>query len=120
MQYDHHTFHNLMLGKAEQSAAAIKDHVGKDPMRLKFHFMPPAYWMNDPNGLILLSRRISYVLPVSPLFSRVGSDALGRMQKVKIWFIGNIFLLHLRQVKSMILTKKADVFPEAPSMTTGY
>lgn len=52
MQYDHHTFHNLMLGKAEQSAATIKDHVGKDPMRLKFHFMPPAYWMNDPNGLI--------------------------------------------------------------------
>lgn len=52
MQYDHHTFHNLMLGKAEQSAATIKEHVGKDPMRLKFHFMPPAYWMNDPNGLI--------------------------------------------------------------------
>ncbi|MGO4271728.1 glycoside hydrolase family 32 protein, partial [Paenibacillus sp. TAF58] len=52
MLYDHHTFHNLMLAKAEQSAADIVEHVSKDPLRLKYHFMPPAYWMNDPNGLI--------------------------------------------------------------------
>jgi beta-fructofuranosidase len=44
--YDHHTFHNLMLAKAEQSAANMIDHAGKDSMRLKLHFMPPAYWMS--------------------------------------------------------------------------
>ncbi|NJJ41309.1 glycoside hydrolase family 32 protein [Paenibacillus apii] len=44
--------HRDALLKAEQSISRIKDTVGKDPGRLKYHFMAPAYWINDPNGLI--------------------------------------------------------------------
>ncbi|MCJ7665334.1 MAG: glycoside hydrolase family 32 protein [Actinobacteria bacterium] len=33
----------------------MKDEVAKDQYRLKYHFMAPAYWINDPNGLIYFS-----------------------------------------------------------------
>ncbi|MNO12514.1 Sucrose-6-phosphate hydrolase [compost metagenome] len=44
--------HREALLKAEQSISKIKESAGKDPSRLKYHFMAPAYWINDPNGLI--------------------------------------------------------------------
>lgn len=52
MHYNYNTYHKLMLDKAEQSVSRMKDLVAKDPMRLKYHFMAPAYWINDPNDLI--------------------------------------------------------------------
>lgn len=44
--------HREALLLAEHSIAKIKDVVNKDLGRLKYHFMAPAYWINDPNGLI--------------------------------------------------------------------
>lgn len=44
--------HREALASAERSVAAARERVAKDPWRLKYHFMPPAYWINDPNGLI--------------------------------------------------------------------
>lgn len=44
--------HELSLRRAEESVLKIKDDVKNAPSRQSYHFMPPAYWMNDPNGVI--------------------------------------------------------------------
>lgn len=43
--------HNSLLKKADNSVSQAMETVG-DTYRLQFHFMPRAYWMNDPNGLV--------------------------------------------------------------------
>ncbi|MCM3585324.1 glycoside hydrolase family 32 protein [Mesobacillus maritimus] len=42
--------HEQNIQKAEQAIAERKDKVGQHPWRLQYHVMPPAGWMNDPNG----------------------------------------------------------------------
>jgi len=42
----------LMLKKANESISKIKDKVKNDKYRQRYHFMAPAFWLNDPNGLI--------------------------------------------------------------------
>lgn len=44
--------HQDMLNKANASVASVGDTVKTDRFRQKYHFMAPAYWINDPNGLI--------------------------------------------------------------------
>jgi len=44
--------HAANLKKADEAVFKIIEAVKKAPSRQKYHFMPPAYWMNDPNGLI--------------------------------------------------------------------
>ncbi|WP_258881298.1 glycoside hydrolase family 32 protein [Paenibacillus sp. sptzw28] len=46
------TSHREALLKAEHSIAKTKDIARKDLSRLKYHFMAPANWLNDPNGFI--------------------------------------------------------------------
>ncbi|AGB40803.1 sucrose-6-phosphate hydrolase [Halobacteroides halobius DSM 5150] len=41
-----------LLDKAYQSIAEKKDKVENDYYRLQYHVMPPAGWLNDPNGFI--------------------------------------------------------------------
>lgn len=40
-----------MIRKIREAEAAAQEGVLKDPWRLRFHLMPPAGWLNDPNGL---------------------------------------------------------------------
>jgi len=42
-----------LIAKAEESIARVKDEVAKEQYRLKYHFMAPAYCINDPNGLYI-------------------------------------------------------------------
>jgi beta-fructofuranosidase len=41
-----------LLAKAESSTQAAAAKVKNDPSRPTFHILPPANWMNDPNGLL--------------------------------------------------------------------
>lgn len=44
--------HEQELAKANSAITAISKEVAQEPSRHKYHFMPPARWVNDPNGLI--------------------------------------------------------------------
>ena len=35
-----------------QADAALLEKLARDPHRPRYHFLPPANWMNDPNGLL--------------------------------------------------------------------
>ncbi|GAB6100575.1 sucrose-6-phosphate hydrolase [Halanaerocella petrolearia] len=41
-----------LLDKAYQSIEEVKEKVENDYYRLQYHVMPPAGWLNDPNGFI--------------------------------------------------------------------
>lgn len=43
---------NPAIERAMQSVAAAIPHAASDPQRPRYHFGPPANWMNDPNGTI--------------------------------------------------------------------
>jgi beta-fructofuranosidase len=54
-QIDHSlasTAANPHIAKAMQSVQAAAARAQADPLRPIYHFLPPAYWMNDPNGPI--------------------------------------------------------------------
>lgn len=44
--------HRESVSKAMEALAELRRNVDKDPHRLGFHFMAPAGWINDPNGMI--------------------------------------------------------------------
>ena len=47
------TEHQLLTVKADASVAEARKRLDPaDPHRPRFHFLPPANWMNDPNGFI--------------------------------------------------------------------
>ena len=43
---------DALLAKAEAGDKAAADRAAKDPLRPTFHVLPPANWLNDPNGPI--------------------------------------------------------------------
>lgn len=38
--------------ESEQASDMLKKHLAADPQRPQYHFLPPANWVNDPNGPI--------------------------------------------------------------------
>lgn len=44
--------HVEALARAESSVAKVSGQVAWDPMRMRYHLMAPAYWINDPCGLV--------------------------------------------------------------------
>ncbi len=52
------TQHQQFIAKANASVQAARARIAQDdPHRPRFHFLPPANWMNDPNGFIQWKRR---------------------------------------------------------------
>ncbi len=44
--------HETLLRKADEEIAKVFNRASACHHRLGYHIMAPAYWMNDPNGLI--------------------------------------------------------------------
>src|SRR5690554_4234227 len=51
MRYNEKPTYESLLQKADASVSQAIPKVD-DTYRLQYHFMPQAYWMNDPNGLV--------------------------------------------------------------------
>lgn len=65
--------HQRLVKKAEESINKVKDEVAKDSYRLKYHFMAPAYWINDPNGLIYFNGKYHMFYQCNPYAPRWGT-----------------------------------------------
>jgi len=48
----HNTIQNPAIEQAMAAVAAAVPKAQSDPRRPRYHFLPPANWMNDPNGTI--------------------------------------------------------------------
>jgi sucrose-6-phosphate hydrolase SacC (GH32 family) len=46
--------------------------VGRDLYRPKFHFLPPAQWMNDPNGTIYFKKEFHIFFQFNPYGDKWG------------------------------------------------
>jgi beta-fructofuranosidase len=65
---------NPAIAAAMEGVSAATARVSSDPMRPQYHFMPPAQWMNDPNGPILYKGRYHIFYQHNPY-----GDAWGNM-----------------------------------------
>ena len=53
---------------------ATRERLSHDPHRPRYHFLPPANWMNDPNGLIHWRGRYHLFYqhnPLAPVFGTI-------------------------------------------------
>lgn len=65
------------LTAIETYEAVQKPLCDKDPWRLGFHIMPPAGWLNDPNGLCWFDGRYYVFFQYSPFTPRGGMKCWG-------------------------------------------
>lgn len=64
--------HNEALNKADLEVASKMSAAGECPYRLKYHFMPPIGWMNDPNGFVQFDGEYHLFFQFNPYSSTWG------------------------------------------------
>lgn len=57
------------INRAQQEIEGKKDAVQKGKMRQRYHFMPQAGWLNDPNGLIWYKGKYHFFFQCNPYSS---------------------------------------------------
>ena len=60
-----------------EDAKRMRQKMAEDPHRPRYHFTPPANWMNDPNGVIEWDGKYPPLLPTQPRRCYMGQYALG-------------------------------------------
>jgi beta-fructofuranosidase len=64
--------HNLQINKGMRAIADMQAKASGDPHRLNYHFMSPAAWINDPNGLIYYQGEYHLFYQVHPFSAENG------------------------------------------------
>ena len=72
MNTRNHLSYESLLQRADKSVSEAVATVGKT-YRLNYHFMPQAYWMNDPNGLVFFNGYYHVFYQHHPYSSEWGS-----------------------------------------------
>ena len=59
----------MNIQRAQLRIEAEKEEVAKGSMRQRYHFMPQAGWMNDPNGLLYYKGKYHFFFQHNPYSS---------------------------------------------------
>ena len=54
----------MNIQRAQLRIEAEKEEVAKGSMRQRYHFMPQAGWMNDPNGLLYYKGKYNFLFQI--------------------------------------------------------
>src|SRR5690625_7938488 len=78
--------HNQFIIRASKAIDQLKKNVPNDPHRLNYHFMGPASWINDPNGLIYFKGEYHLFYQLHPYSAKNGSKHRSEERRVgKEW-----------------------------------
>jgi len=69
--------HKQLITRASKAIDRLKKNVPNDPHRLNYHFMGPASWINDPNGLIYFKGEYHLFYQLHPYSAKNGSKHWG-------------------------------------------
>ena len=62
--------------------------INRQKFRPEYHFSPKENWMNDPNGIGVLRRRVSFVLSEPSSWNNMGAYVLGPCDQLGFGYMG--------------------------------
>ena len=90
----------MNIQRAQLRIKAEKEEVAKGSMRQRYHFMPQAGWMNDPNGLLYYKGKYHFFFSTIHI-AVSGIACIGATRSATICFIGSICRRRWLQARHM-------------------